>query len=200
MTTTSDVPQVVTLADWVPGPKQGDWTYDQYAALPDDGKRYEIVNGVLLMAPSPTGPHQDSVGEVFFHLRSHLKLTGLGLVRLAPFDVELTPKDVFQPDVFVVLNAHLGRVLKKKVVGAPDLVVEVSSPGTAAFDRLTKYDTYARAGVPEYWIINTDRRTVEVLALENGKYHSLGIFRGRQMIPSRILPELAVQVEQFFLP
>ena len=200
MTTSPVNQQVITPADWVPGPTQGDWTYNEYIALPDDWKRYEIANGVLVMIPSSTGSHQDTIGEVFFHIRSHLKLTGLGLVRLAPFDVELTPQDVFQPDVFVVLNAHLGRVLRKKVVGAPDLVVEVSSPGTAAFDRLTKYDTYARAGVPEYWIINTDRRTVEVLALENGKYHSLGIFRGRQMIPSRILPELAVQVEQFFLP
>ena len=150
--------------------------------------------------PAHTSIFRTLLHRYVFHIRSHLKLTGLGLVRLAPFDVELTPKDVFQPDVFVVLNAHLGRVLRKKVVGAPDLVVEVSSPGTAAFDRLTKYDTYARAGVPEYWIINTDRRTVEVLALEDGKYHSLGIFRGRQMIPSRILPELSVQVEQFFLP
>ncbi len=200
MTTSPVNQQVITPADWVPGPTQGDWTYNEYIALPDDWKRYEIANGVLVMIPSSTGSHQDTIGEVFFHIRSHLKLTGLGLVRLAPFDVELTPQDVFQPDVFVVLNAHLGRVLRKKVVGAPDLVVEVSSPGTAAFDRLTKYDTYARAGVPEYWIINTDRRTVEVLALEDGKYHSLGIFRGRQMIPSRILPELSVQVEQFFLP
>ncbi len=199
MTTTSDKLQVVTPADWVPGPKQGDWTYDHYAALPDDGKRYEIVNGVLLMAPSPTGPHQDTVGEIFFHLRSHVKLTGRGLVRLAPFDVELSPKDVFQPDVFVVLNAHLDRVLEKKVVGAPDLVVEVASPSTAAFDRLTKYDTYARAGVPEYWIVNIDRLTVEILVLESGKYHSLGIFREQQMVPSRILPGLSVRVEQFFL-
>ena len=200
MTTSPVNQQVITPADWVPGPTQGDWTYNEYIALPDDWKRYEIANGVLVMIPSSTGSHQDTIGEVFFHLRSHLKLTGLGLVRLAPFDVELTPQDVFQPDVFVVLNAHLGRVLRKKVVGAPDLVVEVSSPGTAAFDRLTKYDTYARAGVPEYWIINTDRRTAEVLALEDGKYHSLGIFRGQQLVPSRILPELSVQVEQFFLP
>ncbi len=199
MTTTSDKLQVVIPADWVAGPRQGDWTYNHYAALLDDGQRYEIVNGVLLMAPSPTGPHQDTVGEVFFHLRTHVKLAGLGLVRLAPFDVELSPKDVFQPDVFVVLNAHLDRVLEKKVAGAPDLVVEVASPGTAAFDRLTKYDTYARAGVPEYWIVNSDRCTVEVLVLEGGKYHSLGIFHGQQMVPSRILPGLSVRAEQFFL-
>jgi Uma2 family endonuclease len=199
MTTTSDKLQVVTPADWVPGPKQGDWTYNHYAALPDDGQRYEIANGVLLMAPSPTGSHQNAVGEVFFHLQSHVKLAGLGLVRLAPFDVELSPKDVFQPDIFVVMNAHLDRVQEKKVVGAPDLVVEVASPGTAAYDRLPKYDTYARAGVPEYWIVNPDRRTVEVLVLEGDKFHSLGILEGEQKVPSRIISWLSVRVEQFFL-
>src|SRR5271157_2991071 len=198
MTTTSDELQVVTPADWVPGTRQGDWTYDQYIALPDDGKRYEIANGVLLLTPSLTGPHQDTVGEVYFHLRSHVKLPGLGLVSRTPFNVELSPKDVFQPDIFVVMNAHLDRMQEKKVVGAPDLVVEVSSPGTAAYDRLTKYDTYARAGVPEYWIVNPDRRTVEVSVLEGDKFHSFGILEGEQKVPSRIISWLSVRVEQFF--
>jgi len=195
---TTEKLSVITPADWVPGPQQGSWTYTDYAALPDDGRRYEIVNGVLLMAPSPSGSHQDTVGEIFSYLRTHVKLAGLGLVRLAPFDVELSPQDVFQPDILVVLNAHLDKVLEKKVVGAPDLVVEVASPGTAAFDRLTKYDVYARAGVPEYWIVNPERRTVEVLVLEGGKYHSRGIFRGQQTLPSQVVPDLPVSIEQFF--
>ncbi|HYL44347.1 MAG TPA: Uma2 family endonuclease [Ktedonobacteraceae bacterium] len=190
---------VVIPADWIPGPEQGSWTYSDYAALPEDGQRYEIVNGVLLMTPSPGGAHQDAVGEIFYHLRTHLKLSGLGMVRLAPFDVELSPEDVLQPDVFVVLNAHLDRVLEKKVVGAPDLVVEVASPGTAAFDRLTKSNIYAHAGVSEYWIVNTERHTVEVLVLEDGKYRSLGIFRGEQILPSRIMPDLPIGVERFFV-
>jgi Uma2 family endonuclease len=199
MATTSDELQIVTPADWVPGPKQGDWTYDQFAALPDDGKRYEIANGVLLLAPSSTGPHQDTVGEVFFHLRSHIKLPGLGLVSQAPCVVELSPKDVFQPDIFVVMNAHLDRVQEKKVVGAPDLVVEVSSPGTVAFDRLTKYDTYEYEGVLEYWIVNLDRRTVEIFVLKDDTYHSLGVFLGEQKVPSRLISWLSVRVNQFFM-
>ncbi|MFL5695080.1 MAG: Uma2 family endonuclease [Ktedonobacteraceae bacterium] len=196
--TTFERLSVVIPADWMPGPQQGSWTYNDYAALPEDGQRYEIVNGVLLMTPSPSGAHQDTVGEIFYHLRTHLKLTSLGMVRLAPFDVELSPEDVLQPDVFVVLNAHLDRVLEKKVVGAPDLVVEVASPGTAAFDRLTKSNIYTHAGVSEYWIVNTERQTVEVLVLEGEKYRSLGIFRGEQILPSRIVPELPVGVERFF--
>src|SRR6266699_358369 len=133
MTTTEKLP-VVTRADWVPGPRQGQWTYDDYTALPDDGKRYEIVNGVLYMAPSPSGAHQDAALEIASYLRTYIKLTGLGLVRIAPFDVVLSPKDVVQPDVLVVLNANLGKVKDLLMIGAPDLVVEVASPGTATRD------------------------------------------------------------------
>jgi len=199
MTTTSDRLPVVTPADWVPGPNQGDWTYNEFIALPDDGERYEIANGVLLLAPSSTGPHQDTIGEVIFHLRSHVKLPGLGLVSQAPFIVELSSKDVFQPDIFVVMNAHHDRVQENKVIGAPDLVVEIASPGTVAFDRLTKYDAYERTGVPEYWIVNLERRTVEVFVLEGDKFQSLGVFHGDQRVPSRLISWLSVRVEQFFM-
>ena len=105
---------------------------------------------------------------------------------------------MFQPDVVVVLIEHLERVAEKKIVGAPDLVVEVASPSTAAYDRLTKYDIYARSGVAEYWIVKPTSRTVEVLVLENREYRSLGLFSGQQTLPSRIVPGLLVRVEQFF--
>ena len=152
MTTTTDELSVVIPADWVPGPSQGSWTYDDYAALPDDGNHYEIVNGVLIMAPTPTPEHQDIVGEIFSALRTHIKLAGLGRVFMAPIDVDLGPKNVYQPDLVVILNAHLERVTEKKIIGAPDLVIEVTSPSTAAYDRLTKYEKYAQAGITEYWI------------------------------------------------
>ncbi len=200
MTTSPANLHVITPADWVPGPTQGDWTYNEYITLPDDGKRYEISNGVLLLTPSSTGSHQDTIGEVFFHLRSHIKLAGLGLVIQAPFIVELSAKDVFQPDIFVVMNAHLDRIQEKKVVGAPDLVVEVSTSGTATFDRLTKYDTYEYSGVLEYWILNLERHTVEIFVLEGDEYHSLGVFHGEQKVPSQLISWLSVRVDQFFMP
>src|SRR5256886_14153881 len=198
MPTTTDELSVVTPADWVPGPPQGSWTYNDYAALPEDENRYEIVNGVLIMAPTPTPEHQDIVGEIFSALRTHIKLAGLGRVFMAPIDVDLGPKNVYQPDLVVVLNAHLDRVTEKKIIGAPDLVVEVASPSTAAYDRLTKYEKYAQAGITEYWIVKPKPRTVEVLVLEAGAYRSLGIFRGEQTLPSRIVPDLPVGVERFF--
>jgi len=198
MLTTKEELSVVTPADWVPGPPQGSWTYEDYAALPDDGRRYEIVNGVLVMASGPTPEHQDIVGEIYVALRAYVKLAGLGRVFMGPLDVQLSPENTFQPDLVVLLNAHLDRVAEKKISGAPDLAVEIASPSTAAYDRLTKYETYAQAGITEYWIVKPTRRTVEVLVLERGAYRSLGVFSEQATLPSRVIPGLPVGVEQFF--
>ncbi len=188
----------VTPADWVPGPPQGSWTYEDYAALPDDGHRYEIVNGVLVMAPAPSPEHQSIAVRIAYYMFPHIDLAGIGKLFPAPIDVDLGPKNAYQPDLVVVLNAHLDRVAAKRIIGAPDLVVEVPSPSTAAYDRLTKYEEYARAGIAEYWIVKPTTYTVEVLVLENGKYRSLGMFSGQQTLPSRVVPGLPVRVEQFF--
>jgi Uma2 family endonuclease len=199
MTMTSDKIDVVIQANHVPGPRQGHWTYHQYATLPEDGQRYEIVDGVLYMAPSPTGSHQGAAGEFFAHLRMHVQVAGLGRVFIAPFDVELAPKTVVQPDVFVILNAGMHKYREDRLVGAPDLVVEIASPATATYDRRTKYDAYVRAGVPEYWVADPVGRTVEVFILEAGMYFSSGVFRGKALLPSCILPGFSVPVEQLFV-
>jgi Uma2 family endonuclease len=188
----------VIPADWVPGPKQGEWTYSHYAALPDDGQRYEIVNGVLIMAPAPSPEHQSIAVRLAYYVFPHVDLAGIGRLFTAPIDVELGPKNVFQPDIVVVLNAHLNRVADKKIIGAPDLVVEIASLSTAVFDRLTKYEKYAHAGITEYCIVKPATRTIEVLALEGEEYRSLGIFNGQAKLPSGNLPDLSVRVEQFF--
>ena len=197
--TTVERPSVVLPADWVPGPRQGYWTYDDYAALPDDGQRYEIVNGVLLMAPTPTPDHQSIAIRIAYYLFPHVDLAGIGKLFTAPIDVELAPKDIFQPDLVVVLNEHLKRVTTKKIIGAPDLVIEVASPSTQTYDRLTKYEKYAHAGISEYWIVKPVPHTVEILVLESGEYHSLDILHGQQTLPSRVIPGLPVEVEKFFV-
>ena len=197
--TTIERPSVVLPADWVPGPRQGYWTYDDYAALPDDGQRYEVVNGVLVVAPAPDGPHQDAVLRIAHYLLVHVEFAGLGKVRVAPFDVELSSIDTFQPDVFVVLNVHLGKMHKKKMIGAPDLAVEVISPSSGVMDRLVKYAVYASAGVPEYWLVRAEEKSIEVFILEQGEYRSLGVFSGQQRLPSRVIPGLPVEVEKFFV-
>ena len=197
MTSSGRVPMVMP-ADHMPGPRQGHWTYEDYAALPDDGHRYEIVDGVLYMAPSPNRRHQNTAFEIASYLRTHVKLTGLGQVYIAPFDVELNPRTVVQPDVIVVLNHNLDRITESRIVGAPDLVVEVSSPGTVGYDREKKQRNYARAGVPEYWIADPWSRTVEVLSLVADGYRSLGVFEGKAILPLEVVPDFLVHVEQFF--
>ncbi len=189
---------MVMPADHMPGPEQGHWTYEDYAALPDDGHRYEIVDGVLYIAPSPDRGHQNAAFEIASYLRTYVKLSGFGQVYIAPFDVELNSRTVVQPDVVVVLNQNLDRITESRIIGAPDLVVEVSSPGTVGHDRVKKQSAYARAGVPEYWIADPWSRTVEVLTLEAGAYRSLGVFEGKAVLPSQIVPDFLVHVEQFF--
>ena len=193
-----DVLPVVVRADDVPGPPQGCWTYDDYAAIPDDGRRYEIIDGVLYMTPAPQFDHQQSSMRFSVHLYPHLEGAGIGYVVAAPFDVQLPSGAVVQPDIVVVLAEHAQIITRTRILGTPDLVVEISSPSTAGHDRRRKQDTYARAGVPEYWIADPRARTIEVLMLENGEYRSAGVFEGEAKLPSRVVPDLPVPVDQFF--
>ena len=197
-TMTASLPMVVR-ADWVPGPPQGCWTYDDYAAIPDDGHRYEVIDGVLYLMPAPNIPHQACSMRFSAHLWTHVEQGGLGRVFAAPVDVTLPgAASPVQPDIVVVLNAHLDIITFGGIQGVPDLLIEIASPGTIGHDRRTKQDAYARAGVPEYWLPDPAHRTIEVLMLEGGEYQSLGVFEGATRLPSRVLPDLPITVEQFF--
>ncbi len=189
---------MVVPANDVAGAKQGQWTYQTYATLPEDGRRYEIINGVLYMTPSPDEWHQTTVGLVFRYLATQIEDSGLGRVYIAPFDIELVPDVVVQPDVCVILNAHRERVTFTRIIGVPDLVVEVVSPGTVSYDRREKQDAYAHAGVTEYWLVDSAARTIEVLVLEESHYRSLGVFEGEGLLPSSIVPQITAQAHQFF--
>ncbi len=191
---------IVSPAENVPGPAQGHWTYRDYANLPDDGIRYEVVDGVLYMTPSPGSEHQNAVGEIFVYLRQAVKLRKLGKVFLAPFDVELAPNVIVQPDIIVLLHSEEHKLAYNRIIGAPNLLVEVVSPGSVGYDRREKQNSYARAGVPEYWIVDPLAQNVELLLLENATYHSQGIFQGEASLPSRTIPDFSVPVANFFLP
>ena len=185
-------------ADHVPGPRQGAWTYANYAALPDDGQRYEIIDGVLYMPPAPGAPHQSASTKFATYLTIHVEFAGLGRVFHAPFDVELAPNTVVQPDVVVVLNDNLGVLKPSRIIGAPDLVIEVISPSTGGYDRRQKQDAYARAGVREYWIADPHAQTVELLRLQDDSYRVIGVYHNRAILPSEVIPNMPVRVEQFF--
>jgi Uma2 family endonuclease len=199
MTTTQDVLPVVVRADNVSGPAQGCWNYETYAAIPDDGQRYEVIDGVLYMTPAPNIAHQSAAVRICTQLAIHIQYADLGQVLVAPTDVELTPGgSVVQPDVLVVLNANRGIIGEGRIIGAPDLVVEIASPSTAGYDRRTKQDSYAAAGVREYWIADPIALTVELLVLEGNEFRSLGVFQRQALLPSRVIEAFLVPVEQFF--
>lgn len=199
MTTTSNNPNAVIRANHIAGPKQGNWTYSHYATLPDDGNRYEIIDGVLYMAPAPNLWHQKIGFEIASYLRTYIVSTESGEIFTPPTDVQLAPNIVIQPDVIVVLNEHFEILQGTRIIGTPDLVVEVASPSTATYDRRQKYDVYERAGVAEYWLVDPGTQTVEIRTLEGDTYQLLGIFTGEDTISSKIVPTLQqVKAKQFF--
>lgn len=146
-------------------PISGEWTADDLDALPDDGFRYELVDGVLLVSPSPTYPHQ--VG--LFELLHALRLAAPADVRVlgAPLDIRFTPTRQLQPDVVVLPRRE---PLTPKVVDRPLLVVEVLSPSTRATDLTLKRHVFEQAGVPSYWLLDPEVPSLTALELVEGSY------------------------------
>jgi Uma2 family endonuclease len=174
-------------------------TYRDLQAMPNDGKRYELIDGEVYMTPSPNRKHQEAVGNLYTALRAFASKGSLGKVYLAPFDVVLDERNVLQPDLLFVRQPRLAVVEETHVAGAPDLVVEVLSRGTASYDRETKLQLYARAGVSEVWLVDPDARTVEVLNLgSDSRYVLTARLAGEATIPSAVLPGLALTMHEVF--
>ena len=136
------------------------WTADRVRALPYDGKRYEVVDGELLVTPSPAMPHQRAVGELHLRLAEYLRSGSVGEVFLSPADVEFGPRTLVQPDLFVVPLIEGRRLRDWSEIRSLLLAVEILSPSTARYDRLTKRRLYQREAI-EYWIVDLDARVVE---------------------------------------
>ncbi len=185
-------------------PAQGHWTYDDYARLPDDGNRYEVIRGNLYVTPAPIFDHQYIAGRLFRFLGNFGEETGLGLPLYAPFDV-LLPDGIatpVQPDIVFFLTGNQPRRGDKNFQGVPDLVVEVESPSTRKRDQTVKLDAYRDAGVPEYWRAEPRSHRVRVLALseDRTRYVELGCYGAGEMIRSALLPGLAIPVAPLFPP
>ena len=145
-------------------------TYQDFCALPDDGRRYEILDGDLYMSPSPEEPHQNVVGNLFAILREHVRRNKLGKVYVAPFDVLLDEHNIVEPDIIFVSNAKRSILTRKNIKGAPDLLVEALSPFSGERDLRDKRSLYARCGVEWYWIVDPEKKTVLELRLIERAY------------------------------
>lgn len=138
------------------------WTAAMVRELPDDGNRYECIDGELLVTPAPRWRHQDVVGAMYRHLYAWLEQEPIGKVTFSPADIEIVPDTLVQPDVFVVPRDAAGALPREwHEARTLLLAVEVFSPSTARYDRVTKRRFFARAGVPEYWIVDVDARVIE---------------------------------------
>jgi Uma2 family endonuclease len=172
-------------------------TYGDYLGWPDD-VRYELIDGVAyLMAPAPTLAHQDVVGEIYYQLRQALADRPCR-VYVAPVDVRLPKANeadtdidtVVQPDVLVLCDQT--KADQRGLRGAPDLVVEVLSPGTASHDHVRKRHVYERSGVREYWLVHPIDRMVTVYRLEDGQFGRPEVSYLAGETPVGILPGVAI--------
>ena len=183
---------------WVP-PPAGEWNYDDYCHLPDDGVQYEVIEGVPYLMPAPLVRHQLAGTHLATDLAMHLRPTRAGVVLTAPIDVLLADDATpVQPDVLVVLKDRLSIVKDKFVEGAPDLVVEVLSPSNKTRDRVLKFRLYQKHGVKEYWLVDREMRTIEIFVLRESALVPLGKWGHGEVARGELLPRLEVRVEDVF--
>ena len=146
-------------------------TYDDFLLFPDDGQRHEVIDGEHYVTPSPNMKHQAVSGNLHFLIRSWLEQHPVGRIFYAPFDVVFTNFDVVEPDLLYLSHERASQFLTEKhVTGAPDLVVEIGSPGTKKRDETVKRRLYERGGVPEYWVVDPVGELIRVYRDHDGQF------------------------------
>ena len=172
------------------------WTREEVLAIPDDGNRYELVDGELLVSPAPRLIHQAGVLGLFRMVDPYVSQNKLGLLMLAPADLDLRSRQLVQPDLFVVPAVAGRRPARWEDCGIPILIAEVLSPSTARQDRITKRRRYQRSGVPVYWAVDLDARLVEVWAPGNDK--PAIVDRSLIWRPAGAAPALIIDLPEYF--
>ena len=145
-------------------------TYEDYAAIPNDGRRHEIIDGEHFVNPSPNTRHQEISFRLTLAIGSFVSANRLGRIFVAPYDVLLTEHDIVEPDLIFVSRARDVIITDLNIQGVPDLLIEILSPGNRRYDKRLKYERYERAGVPEYWIVDPEDEVIEVYRHNAGKF------------------------------
>lgn len=172
-------------------------TYRDLAALPDDGKRYELLEGEVYMTPPPSVEHQSNVGELHAWLH-RAQEAGYGRAFVAPIGVLLAEDILVEPDALFVRRERLAIVGEQYIEGAPDLVCEVLSPGTRRRDLTIKYQLYARGGVSDYRVVDPTTRTVTCYALAGGAYVEAARLTVDDVLTSDLFPGITLPVRALF--
>jgi Uma2 family endonuclease len=168
--------------------------------MPDDGNRYEIIEGELFVSRSPTLTHQSVSGNLFRSVDTYLIQNPIGRLWLTPGVIFSEFSGVI-PDLVFVSHERRNEIASgDRIIGAPDLVIEIVSPGAenARRDRLAKRQLYGKYGVTEYWIVDFEKRTVEVYLLQGQTLKLQSILTGQNEITSSVLPGYRCKVETIF--
>jgi Uma2 family endonuclease len=172
------------------------WTVEMVRALPDDGNRYELIDGELLVTPSPNYAHQSAVGELYLRLRAFLAPRKIGVVRMAPLDVWLSTDEYVEPDVFVLPAVDGRPPTSVEDAGRLLLVIEVRSEKSAYNDSGPKRRGYQKARIPEYWIVDVDARRIERWRPDDVRPEVLA--ERIAWRPEGATDELVIELEEFF--
>ncbi|MGZ5433150.1 MAG: Uma2 family endonuclease [Thermoanaerobaculia bacterium] len=170
-------------------------TYEDYLAIPDDGRRHEIIDGEHYVNPAPNFKHQIVVTNLIERLSSHVRNNALGRVVCAPCDVLLDRHTVVQPDVLFISNARASIVDRNNVKGAPDLLVEVLS-SDRDYDERVKYQVYELAGVEEYWIIDPYAESAKIFRRTGNRFSPVAL---SEIITTPLLPDFQLRIADLFL-
>ena len=176
------------------------FTYQDYLNTPED-KRYELIDGELILAAAPRRAHQDAQLNIGAELHAFMRSSRLGKVITAPRDLALAEKDtsdiqVVQPDLMFISSERLHIDTETEVRGAPDLVVEILSPSTAEYDKTVKRTLYARHGVREYWQVDTDAMTITVLLLGDYGFEIAATYGPGDTLISPTLPGFSLAMDE----
>jgi hypothetical protein len=161
--------------------------HEVWESLPE-GTLCQLVNNNLVMSPSPVNAHQVVLNKINFQILCFLEVSKVGELRIAPFDVYFSKRNIFQPDIIFIANENLNKVESKGLVGVPDLVIEILSPGTAHIDMGEKRDVYEQYGVKEYFIVDPATKTVTSFVLQEKEFNEVETTIG--IINSKLLNTL----------
>ena len=172
-------------------------TYQDYLNVEGD-ERYELIDGELIMLPSPSAAHQRASIALGSRMFMFAEDRDLGWVLSAPFDVVLSDTDVVQPDLLFVSKEREEIITPDNIRGAPDLVVEILSPSSASRDWSDKLNLYSKHGVKEYWIVDPANRVVWLMLLRGGALEIAGTYGIGDTVSSSVLAGFSVKVDDIF--
>lgn len=173
------------------------YTVRDYEQLPE-GAAYQLIDGELInMTPSPTFYHQNILLNITIEFSNYLKKNNQGKIVFSPIDVHLTEENVFQPDLVFISKENIS-IIKERIEGIPDLVLEILSESTAYYDLVKKKRIYESSGVKEYWIVDPIEKNIEVLENVNNNFRLFHKANYGEIVKSQILSTLEINTENIF--